>query len=267
MASEQSAKLLDTDEVIPFTVRVHFDFESCSKFVSVYIPADLNPVSITQYFINDITKALDIAKNVEFASGFYGLDDKTNSEDLLFTGRLFVYTDTDIPQELISGLRDDSKTKGIKLDVRSIAYRDARNHFERPLAFISHDSRDKKDVAEPIAMGLQKLMCPVWYDEFSLNVGDSLRESIEHGIKESKTCIVVLSPNFFANTGWTKKEFNSIFSKEIVEGKNVILPVWHKVSRQEVYDYSPNLADRKGISTDLGIDEVVKRLHCSIGVL
>jgi TIR domain len=96
--------------------------------------------------------------------------------------------------------------------------------LEKPLAFISHDSKDKREVAGPIAVGLQKLMCPVWYDEFSLNVGDHLRESIERGLKEAKKFVLILSPNFFSNNSWTKTEVNSIFTREILEQKSVVLP-------------------------------------------
>ena len=87
-------------------------------------------------------------------------------------------------------------------------------------------------------------MITVWYDEFSLKVGDSLRESIEKGIKECKKCILILTPNYLSNSGWTKQEFNSIFTREIIEKKNIVLPIWDKVTKQEVFNYSPNLADR-----------------------
>ena len=40
-----------------------------------------------------------------------------------------------------------------------------RNKWEKPLAFISHDSRDKKEIAEPLALQLQKWMCPVWFNQ------------------------------------------------------------------------------------------------------
>jgi hypothetical protein len=140
----------------------------------------------------------------------------------------------------------------------------ARAKREKPMAFISHDSRDKDAVARPIAIGLSKLVCPVWFDEFSLNVGDSLRESIEKGLKESKKCILVLSPRFLSNPGWTKVEFNSIFTREILEKKNLVLPVWYEVKKEEVFEYCPSLLDRLGIDWNLGEDEVVRRLHRAI---
>jgi hypothetical protein len=135
-----------------------------------------------------------------------------------------------------------------------------RNKWEKPRAFISHDSRDKTSIAEQIAVQLQRLMCPVWYDQFSLRVGDSLRESIETGLKECHKCILVLTPNFLNNKGWSKREYDSIFTREIVEQKKVILPVWHEISAQDVYQYSPILADRVAVQWSLGLEEVARKL-------
>jgi hypothetical protein len=123
-------------------------------------------------------------------------------------------------------------------------YAEPRSIPERTLAFISHDSRDKDDIAHPLALMLEERNCPVWYADFSLRVGDSLRESIERGLKETRKCILILTPNFLRNEGWGKREFNSVFTRELLEKKNLILPVWHQVTEQEVYEYSPSLADK-----------------------
>jgi hypothetical protein len=133
-----------------------------------------------------------------------------------------------------------------------------------PLAFISHDSRDKAEIAQPLALQLMKFMCPVWYDEFALKVGDSLRASIEAGLKACPKCIFVLTPNFLANSGWSKTEYDSIFTRELVEKQRVILPVWHNVTPKDVYEYSPILADRVAVNWSLGVDEVARRLLVSI---
>ena len=63
-------------------------------------------------------------------------------------------------------------------------------------------------------------------------------------MKETRKCILILTPNFLKNEGWTKREFNSVFTRELLEKSNVILPVWHEVTQQQVYDYSPSLADK-----------------------
>ena len=129
-----------------------------------------------------------------------------------------------------------------------------------PQAFIAHDSRDKETIARPLAVKLSALFCPVWYDEFSLRVGDRLRESIERGIRECQKCIVILSPNFLQNERWSKVEFNSAFIREIVEGQDVILPIWVDITAKDVYQYSPSLADRLALSWNLGVDEVAGKL-------
>ena len=105
---------------------------------------------------------------------------------------------------------------------------------------------------------------PVWYDEYSLQVGDSLRENIERGLREARKCVLILSPNFLANKGWAKAEFESIYTREIVEGKNVILPVWHDITKHELFEFSPRLVDKVGVSSALGVAEVARQLCSAI---
>jgi hypothetical protein len=64
--------------------------------------------------------------------------------------------------------------------------------------FICHASEDKDNFARPLAEGLRREGLSVWFDEFTLKVGDSLRRSIDHGLGYSRFGVVVLSPAFFA---------------------------------------------------------------------
>lgn len=63
-------------------------------------------------------------------------------------------------------------------------------------AFISHASEDKDGLVRPLAELLRKQGFAIWYDEFQLKVGDSLRRSIDNGLAHSRFGIVVLSPDF-----------------------------------------------------------------------
>jgi hypothetical protein len=109
------------------------------------------------------------------------------------------------------------------------------------------------------------MLCPVWYDEFSLKVGDHLRESIEKGLKECKKCILIISSNFLSNNGWTKTEFDSIFTRQILEEQKLVLPVWHQVTKQEVYSYSPSLLNLKAaVWENLGQEETCRQLYNAI---
>ena len=126
-------------------------------------------------------------------------------------------------------------------------------------AFISHASEDKDDLVRPLAQLLKEYGFRVWYDEFELEVGDSLRESIDKGLVNSRYGIVILSPKFL-DKNWTKYELNSLVAKE-VNGSKVILPVWHNVTKDEIIKYSPMLADKLALTTDnLSLDAIAKKL-------
>jgi hypothetical protein len=197
----------------------------------------------------------------EMLAQFHGDPDWTSSKEITASTRLFVYSETQLGGPELAQLKRRAADMGLRLQFRSMDHAEARSKYETPLAFISHDSRDKLDVARKIATKLQGLMCPVWYDEFSLTVGANLRDSIEGGLKKCKKCVLVLSPNFFSNCGWTKREFDSIFTREILEQRQLVLPVWYGVTKEAVYQYSPSLLNVKGLDWDqLGEDEVCRQL-------
>jgi hypothetical protein len=178
------------------------------------------------------------------------------------TRRVFIYAETSFSPEQTSRLQDAAAALGHELQFRDSSYARERTLREKPLAFISHDSRDKETIARPMALNLQRKVCPVWYDEFSLPLGANLRESIERGLKECKRCVLILSPNFLSNRGWGKKEFESIFTRELLEDSALVLPIWCGVTKQQVYDYSPSLLNVKGIDwAALGEDEVCRQIY------
>jgi hypothetical protein len=126
-------------------------------------------------------------------------------------------------------------------------------------AFISHATEDKDELVRPLAEYLKGLGHTIWYDEFQLRVGDSLRRSIDKGLGSSKFGIVVLSTSFFAKQ-WPQYELDGLVAKEIAGGK-VILPLWHKVSKNEVIGYSPTLADKVALNTaSYTIEELANEL-------
>lgn len=181
------------------------------------------------------------------------------------TRRIFIYAETSYSADQVSALQIAAKALGHELQFRDKTYEKRRTMLEKPLAFISHDSRDKESIARPMALNLQRKVCPVWYDEFSLPLGANLRESIERGLKETKKCVLILSPNFVANRGWGKKEFESIFTREILEDSQLVLPIWCGVTKEQVYDYSPALLNVKGIDwTTLGEDEVCRQIYLAV---
>jgi len=125
--------------------------------------------------------------------------------------------------------------------------------------FISHASEDKNDVVRPLALALQNKQLRVWYDEFELKIGDSLRQKIDKGLANSRFGIVVLSKNFIRK-GWTNYELDGIITKSI-SGQQVVLPIWHDITKQEVIDYSPSLADKVARNTAVyTIEEIAEEI-------
>lgn len=113
--------------------------------------------------------------------------------------------------------------------------------------FISHASEDKDTVVRPLAHALSNGGLKVWYDEFELKLGDSLRRKIDTGLAKSRFGVVVLSRSFFGK-GWTNYELDGLVTRAVT-GEQIILPIWHEITKQELIDYSPSLADKVARST------------------
>lgn len=125
--------------------------------------------------------------------------------------------------------------------------------------FISHASEDKDEVARPLAEALRSNGLSVWYDEFELRIGDSLRRKIDKGIANSNFGIIVISRDFISK-GWTNYELDGLITKA-VNGEQTMLPVWHNVTMREVLDYSPSLVDKVARKTsDFTIEEIADEI-------
>jgi hypothetical protein len=124
--------------------------------------------------------------------------------------------------------------------------------------FISHASEDKQSFVRPLARALEQEGLRVWYDESTLRIGDSLRRAIDKGLVNSKYAIVVVSESFLRKE-WPQKELDALVSRETGE-RQVILPVWHNVTVEDVRARSAMLADRVATSSAKGLKSVVADL-------
>ena len=80
--------------------------------------------------------------------------------------------------------------------------------------FVAHASEDKEAIARPLAHALAERGLAVWYDEFELRIGDSLRRKIDAGIARSRFGIVILSHDFFAK-GWSQYELDGLVTMQV----------------------------------------------------
>jgi TIR domain len=166
---------------------------------------------------------------------------------------------TEAPKRLMPSRRGSASRR-----VRAAATPRTRERL-RYDAFLSHASEDKAAIAGPLYRALTKAGVSVWYDEAVLTIGDSLRRKIDQGLTRCRYGIVILSPKFFKKN-WSQWELDGLVAKENASGEKAILPVWHKITKTQVANYSPTLADRLAGNSKEGIPALVRKIREAIEV-
>lgn len=168
--------------------------------------------------------------------------------------------------QIIARVKYSSAMVGLKLAQSSQAknlYQAIEQTTTMYDAFISHATEDKESFVNEFVEELKNRTVKVWVDALRIQWGDSLRKSIDEGLKKSHFGVVVISPHFIAK-GWTQYELDGLFEREMSGGK-VVLPIWHNITKSEVQKFSPSLAGRKAMTTGIMTaseiaDELVKLL-------
>lgn len=143
----------------------------------------------------------------------------------------------------------------MRSDVPTTAQSDGQTYD----VFVSHASEDKDEFVRPLANALIAAGLKVWFDEMTLRIGDSLRQKIDKGLANSRVGLVVLSPAFIKK-GWTNYELDGIVTRS-VSGEQVLLPIWHNITKQQVMDFSSSIADKVARSTAVHtIDEIASEI-------
>ena len=156
-------------------------------------------------------------------------------------------------QRIISNMQRSYEELIAKLENQAIpvlrTVKQPENELPEYDVFISHASEDKEDFVDEFVAELRKAGIKVWYDTTQILWGDSLRNRIDEGLRKSRFGIAILSPNYIADGKyWTKEELNGIFQLESINGKT-LLPIWHKLTKKQVTDFSPIVANKKAMTT------------------
>jgi hypothetical protein len=241
--------------------KLSYKFEEKIKYFSLFFPKESN-IHCIMHILNQKeiqTGSIDQNEKIQTV-GYSDNPERIKLSEFSYVKNIFIYIDRILSIQEKTQLIEYWKIKGLNLTIRDITYAEDYHRLSKPLAFISHDSRDKDEIVRELAQKLVSLNCPVWYDEYSLKMGDSLREKIEEGIKNAPYCILILSKNFLSNEKWAKSEFETIFIKEIYEKKKIIIPIWHGISEDDLYKYCPKLLDRLGGNSSVGIEQLAKEI-------
>lgn len=120
--AEHKVTNVKTGDQTAYPVRVHFDFDNYSKFVTIYIPSEIDPFALINFYINDISQALKVGNGVEVHQSSDDNSNTTSSSNLAFNGGLFVYAEADLAKNYSDDLVTHAKKKGIELIIRGSHY-------------------------------------------------------------------------------------------------------------------------------------------------
>ncbi len=126
--------------------------------------------------------------------------------------------------------------------------------------FISHASEDKEEIVKPLVKLLGDIGIEVWYDEFSLKLGDSLSRSLDKGLSNSRYGVVVISKSFMEKR-WPEYELQALVTLERSGKRTRIIPIWHGIKQRDIIKFSPSLADKiAGDTSRLSLSEIAMNI-------
>lgn len=124
--------------------------------------------------------------------------------------------------------------------------------------FISHASEDKDSFVRQLASALQDSGIDVWYDEYEIKPGMSIRESVDRGLASCDVGILVFSKWYFKKK-WTIWELNGLIQK-MLNNSATLIPIYFDISHEEIFRISPSLSDIMGIRFANDIKNVAKKV-------
>lgn len=97
-------------------------------------------------------------------------------------------------------------------------------------------------------------------DEGQIWPGDSLTSSLNEGLGSTRFVAVLVTRRFInKEPGWTEKELNAAFHREVRTGQTVVVPIL-AIPEEEWFQRFPLLADKLFIPWGSGVDRVAERI-------
>ena len=124
-------------------------------------------------------------------------------------------------------------------------------------SFISYAIEDN-DFVSDLAYGLKANGLSVWFAPLSLRIGDKVLDSIEKGLNDSRSGILVLSKEYLSKN-WTSYEMD-ILIRQHIEGDKKLLPIWLGVSKSEIEEEHCGLSGIVGITDTQSVAKVISQL-------
>lgn len=112
--------------------------------------------------------------------------------------------------------------------------------------FLCHAWDDRSGVAKELHDMLEAKGATVWFSEKDVALGSQLLREIDKGLANSRIGIVLVTPSFLKrvnNEGIAEKELSALLARDL------LVPVVHDTTFEELRETSPLLGSRSGLST------------------
>ncbi|MCZ2740041.1 toll/interleukin-1 receptor domain-containing protein [Bacillus sp. MAG717A] len=124
--------------------------------------------------------------------------------------------------------------------------------------FLCHAWDDRKGAAKELHDILESKGVTVWFSEKDVLLGSSLLREIDKGLVKSRVGIVLVTPSFLERVkreGVADKELSALLARDL------LVPIIHDTTFEDLREVSPLLGSRSGLSTiEESIEEVADKL-------
>ena len=112
--------------------------------------------------------------------------------------------------------------------------------------FLCHAWDDRKGAAKELHDLLEAKGVTTWFSEKDVPLGSSLLREIDKGLAKSRVGIVLVTPSFLKRVegeGIADKELSALLARDL------LVPVVHDTTFEDLREISPLLGSRSGLST------------------
>lgn len=112
--------------------------------------------------------------------------------------------------------------------------------------FLCHAWDDRKGAAKELHDILESKGVTVWFSEKDVLLGSSLLREIDKGLVKSRVGIVLVTPSFLKRVkaeGVADKELSALLARDL------LVPIVHNTTFEDLREVSPLLGSRSGLST------------------
>lgn len=145
-------------------------------------------------------------------------------------GSTILYTPTEI--RTLTPVRENVEKRSDLPDLRDV--------------FLCHAWDDRKDAAKELHDILESKGVSVWFSEKDVLLGSSLLREIDKGLVKSRVGIVLVTPSFLKRVkgeGVADKELSALLARDL------LVPIVHNTTFEDLREVSPLLGSRSGLST------------------